>query len=170
MLGTKTTQSAIPIGTLNKSEGNGTLNSWPVHSWLKYFGISLPGIIIFNFFGSVPLCPWNIQSITFRTWKERERERERERDLKHVINALNIVNQFEAVEKQELQIGVIWPKLIKLQFWQSLQGGTIVCNYGINSWRNIFQWLKPLATLQIESSKIRELRHAFRKGNKIIST
>ena len=47
----------------------------------------------------------------FRTWRERQRDRKRERetDLKHVINALKhvIVNQFEAVEKQELQIGAI---------------------------------------------------------------
>ena len=43
----------------------------------------------------------------FRTW--RERHRDRETDLKHVINALKhvIVNQFEAVETQELQIGAI---------------------------------------------------------------
>ena len=47
----------------------------------------------------------------FRALRERERERETDRqtDLKHVINALvhAIVNQFEAVEKQELQIGAI---------------------------------------------------------------
>ena len=41
--------------------------------------------------------------------RERERETDRQTDLKHVINALKhaIVNQFEAVEKQELQIGTI---------------------------------------------------------------
>ena len=43
---------------------------------------------------------------------EREREREGERDLKNVID-LNVVNQFEAIDTLETQMGV--KPLTKLQ-------------------------------------------------------
>ena len=38
----------------------------------------------------------------------------------HVTAALNIVNQFEAVETMDKQFGVIQPEGIILEFWQSL--------------------------------------------------